>query len=115
MFHHEILAACGIGVDEIKGGTLPVTTPIDGSQIAVLKEALSGIFISLTFHPSALDLTRPTRDYCTCDARGHWSLRPICFTGPFVQKKYEMERSDSGTIPGQIVPKRSFFAILFPV
>lgn len=44
-----------------------------------------------------------------------WPSRPICFTSPFAQKKYGTERSDSGTIPGQIVPMRSFFAILFPV
>jgi hypothetical protein len=30
-------------------------------------------------------------------------------------KKSEIERSDSGTIPGQIFPNRPFFAILFPV
>lgn len=38
MTHLEILAACGIGASEIKGGTLSVTTPIDGSLIAELKE-----------------------------------------------------------------------------
>jgi len=38
MNHQEILAACGLTPDELRGGTLAVTTPIDGSEIARLAE-----------------------------------------------------------------------------
>ena len=37
MSHSPILAACGLTVAEISGGTLEVTTPVDGSVIAHLK------------------------------------------------------------------------------
>ncbi len=37
MSHSDILAACGLTVAEISGGTLEVTTPVDGSVIAHLK------------------------------------------------------------------------------
>ena len=34
MNHQEILEACGFTADELQGGALAVTTPIDGSEIA---------------------------------------------------------------------------------
>ena len=37
MTHAEILAACGLTKELISGGTLVVTTPVDGSEIARLK------------------------------------------------------------------------------
>jgi aldehyde dehydrogenase (NAD+) len=37
MTHAEILAACGLTNDLISGGSLVVTTPVDGSEIARLK------------------------------------------------------------------------------
>ena len=37
MSHSEILAACGLTTADISGGTLKVTTPVDGSVIAHLK------------------------------------------------------------------------------
>lgn len=36
MSHTEILAACGLSIDETSGGALGVFTPVDGSQIARL-------------------------------------------------------------------------------
>jgi len=38
MTHETVLDAAGLGRPAITGGTLPVTTPIDGSEIALLKE-----------------------------------------------------------------------------
>lgn len=37
MSHNEIIAACGLSTDDVTGGSLIVTTPVDGSQIAALK------------------------------------------------------------------------------
>lgn len=37
MQFEEIITACGLNKEEISGGTLIVTTPIDGSQIAAVK------------------------------------------------------------------------------
>jgi aldehyde dehydrogenase (NAD+) len=37
MSHSDILAACGLSASDISGGTLKVTTPVDGSVIAHLK------------------------------------------------------------------------------
>ncbi|PHR94703.1 MAG: hypothetical protein COA78_31730 [Blastopirellula sp.] len=38
MTYSNILTACGFSENEIKGGTLAVTTPVDGSEIAVVRE-----------------------------------------------------------------------------
>ncbi|MFK5980656.1 MAG: aldehyde dehydrogenase family protein [Rhizobiaceae bacterium] len=38
MTYSKILTACGFNENEVKGGTLPVTTPVDGSEIAVVRE-----------------------------------------------------------------------------
>jgi aldehyde dehydrogenase (NAD+) len=38
MSHHAILQACGLNETELNGGSMPVTTPIDGSEIARLHQ-----------------------------------------------------------------------------
>ena len=38
MPHNAILQACGLSETELTGGSMPVTTPIDGSEIARLHQ-----------------------------------------------------------------------------
>ena len=41
MEHKKILSDCGFGDSELVGGTLSVTTPIDGSEIASIENAFN--------------------------------------------------------------------------
>ena len=88
MIHSEILAACGLSTADISGGTLKVTTPVDGSVIAHLKvESATQVKAKITKAVTAFDA---------------WKTVPAPRRGELVRLLGEELRKDKETL-GRLV------------